>query len=68
MMWLLRFAVCLFGNTAKKPRREIYVGTLFRDGKNHRGNKPSRGLYIRRYGWLGSARRVGVGQDREVVE
>ena len=66
MMWLLRFAGCLTKNISKN--KELYVRNLFR--LNKAGDSPSlsRGIYIRRYGWLGSARRVSVGQDREVIQ
>lgn len=65
-MWLLRFVGCLTKNISKQ--KELYVRNLFRSNKA--GGSPSlmRGIYIRRYGWLGSSRRVGVGQDREVLE
>ena len=66
MMWLLRFAGCLTKNISKN--KELYVRNLFRLNKDSNPPSVMRGIYIRRYGWLGSARRVGVGQDREVVE
>ena len=66
MMWLLRFAECLSKNINKN--KELYVRNLFRLNKADRPTWLGRGVYIRRYGWLGSARRVGVGQDREVCE
>ena len=66
MMWLLRFVGCLTKNINKN--KELYVRNLFRLNKADRPTWLGRGVYIRRYGWLGSARRVGVGQDREVCE
>ena len=65
-MWLLQFVGCLTKNITKN--KELYVRNLFRLNKTDHSTILGRGIYIRRYGWLGSARRVGVGQDREVVE
>ena len=66
MMWSRQFVGCLTKNINKN--KELYVRNLFRLNKNKYSASLGRGIYIRRYGWLGSARRVGVGQDREVVE
>jgi len=45
--------------------KQIYVRNLFRFGKMDRPHRPSNGLYIRRYGWLGATRWLVVGQDKK---
>ena len=45
--------------------KQIYARNLFRFGKMDRPYRPSGGLYIRRYGWLGATRWLVVGQDRK---
>ena len=65
MMWLRQFVGCLSKNINKN--KELYVGNLFRLNKTDRPTWLGRGVYIRRIGWLGSARRVAVGQNRKDV-
>ena len=66
MMLLRRFAEFLRGNTAKS--KTIYVRNVFRLGKFPNTRRFTGGILIRRIGWLNSARRLGIGQDKEILE